>query len=88
MSRLYRTFLLTELRELMRGRYADRRLTVPTHLLIGRDDPVIGEDRIDGWREHADDMAVEVVDGGHFLPDEHPGLVAERARALFAGAAP
>jgi pimeloyl-ACP methyl ester carboxylesterase len=87
MSRVYRTFLLSELPELLRGRYADRRLTVPTRLLIGRDDPVIGEARIDGWQGHADDMAVEVVDGGHFLPEEHPGLVTERARALFAGAA-
>ncbi|MDQ6914965.1 MAG: alpha/beta hydrolase [Actinomycetota bacterium] len=83
-SRLYRTFLFSELPALMRGRYADRRLTVPTRMLVGRDDPVIEEARLDGWREHADDMAVEMVDGGHFLPEEKPALVTERARALFA----
>jgi pimeloyl-ACP methyl ester carboxylesterase len=84
-SKLYRTFLRSELRPLVAGRYAGRRLTVPTRLLVGRDDPVIEEDRLDGWREHADDMEVEVVAGGHFLPEEQPELVAQRARALFAG---
>ncbi len=28
-------------------------------------------------------MRIEEVDGGHFLPDEQPAIVAEQALALF-----
>jgi pimeloyl-ACP methyl ester carboxylesterase len=36
-------------------------------------------------RTHADDMEIELVPGcGHFIADERPDLVAERARAFFA----
>ena len=39
---------------------------------------------LDGAERDADDLAVEIVpDCGHFVPEEHPALVAERARALF-----
>jgi hypothetical protein len=38
-----------------------------------------------GYEHHADDMKVELVgDSGHFIADERPELVAERARELFA----
>jgi pimeloyl-ACP methyl ester carboxylesterase len=84
-SALYRTFLLRELQPLLGGRYRDLRLTVPTLLLYGSEDPVITADRLAGWEDHADDMAVEEVPGpGHFLPDEQPQLVAERALGHFA----
>ncbi len=39
---------------------------------------------VDGWQGHADDMSVEFLDGvGHFVPEEAPEAVAERARSLF-----
>jgi len=39
----------------------------------------------DGWEAHADDMRVEFVPGcGHFIADERPELVLDRALELFA----
>ena len=52
-------------------------------LVYGDRDPVIGGERLAGWEEHADDMRVGEVDGGHFLPDEQPDAVAAQALALF-----
>jgi pimeloyl-ACP methyl ester carboxylesterase len=81
---LYRTFLLHESRDVVGGRYADERLTVPTRLVVGAGDLVAAGPFLDGWQAHADDMAVEVLPGvGHFVPEEAPDDVAERARALF-----
>lgn len=83
-SALYRTFLLREVQPLLRGRYRDSRLTVPTLLVYGDSDRVITAQRLEGWEEHADEMRLEEVqDAGHFLPDEQPETVAEHALALF-----
>jgi pimeloyl-ACP methyl ester carboxylesterase len=76
-SRIYRTFLTRE----VFAPDPDARLTVPTRLVVGRSDPVIHEGRVEGFEEHADDMTVELVDGGHWLPEEHPELVADRILA-------
>ena len=84
-SALYRTFLLREIQPILKGKYRDRRLSVPTLLMYGDSDRVITEQRLGGWEEHADDMRVEQVpDAGHFLPDEQPELVARRALEFFA----
>jgi len=80
---IYRAFLLRELTAILRGRYRDQRLRVPAVLVYGKRDPVISAERLTGWEEHADDMRVGEIDGGHFLPDEQPDLVAEQALALF-----
>ncbi len=80
---IYRAFLLRELNGILRGRYRGQRLTVPTVLIYGTRDPVIRADRLTGWEEHADDMRVGEIEGGHFLPDEQPAIVAEQALALF-----
>jgi pimeloyl-ACP methyl ester carboxylesterase len=82
-SAIYRTLLLREIRGILGGRYRDHRLTVPTVLVYGNRDPVIHGERLRGWEEHADDMRIVEVDGGHFLPDEQPTVVAEQALALF-----
>jgi pimeloyl-ACP methyl ester carboxylesterase len=82
---IYRVFNLRELWPIVRGRYADQRLTVPTRMLFGTEDRAIHVDLLSGWESHADDMSIEFVPGcGHFIADERPELVAERARALFA----
>jgi pimeloyl-ACP methyl ester carboxylesterase len=82
---LYRTFLLRELWPFSRGQFLDRRLTVPTLLLHGTRDLAIDHRALGRWQEHADDMSVELrEDSGHFIAEELPELVLERARALFA----
>ena len=75
---IYRTFL-REVRHILRGRYANQRITVPTLLLYGAEDPVINEERLGPWRDHSDDMRVEEIQGAaHFLPEEVPDAVLER----------
>ena len=80
---LYRTFLLREVGPVMHGRYADARLTVPTRLVVGANDPVITPALMRGYEDRADDMTVEVLeDVGHFVPEEVPEVVATRVRGL------
>jgi pimeloyl-ACP methyl ester carboxylesterase len=82
---MYRTFQLRELPTILRGRYADTRLTVPTRLLFGIEDLVLRPELLAGYERHADEMTVEEVpDCGHFIADERPELVADRARGFFA----
>jgi pimeloyl-ACP methyl ester carboxylesterase len=76
---LYRTFLLHEA-----GRAPGGRLHVPTRLLSGEHDPAIPPVLLEGAEQYADDLTVEIVPGcGHFVPEERPELVAERALAHF-----
>jgi pimeloyl-ACP methyl ester carboxylesterase len=70
--------------EMARGRYARAHLTVPTKLLFGTGDQALNHEILTGTERHADDMKIEKVDGcGHFIADEKPDLVAERARSFF-----
>lgn len=60
------------------------RLTVPTRLLFGSQDSFLSTEVVKGHEGHADDMSVELIeDSGHFLPEEKPELVAQRALELF-----
>ena len=85
-SLMYRTFLTRELGPLA-ARGLGGRLGVPTRLLIGRRDP-LGAHLAEGVEHHGDDARAEVLEGGcgHFVPEERPDAVADRARALFARA--
>ncbi len=81
---MYRVFNWREALPIARGRYADATLTVPTLMLFGAEDFVLRPQMLAGYQHHADDMRVELVPGcGHFIADERPDLVAERARAFF-----
>jgi pimeloyl-ACP methyl ester carboxylesterase len=81
---LYRVFNTREVGPIVGGRYGEARLLVPTRLLMGEEDP-LPHQAIKGFERHAEDMELELVpDCGHFLADEKPELVAERARAFFA----
>jgi pimeloyl-ACP methyl ester carboxylesterase len=83
-SQLYRTFLARELPALVRGRYDDARLRVPTLLLTGADDPVVRPEMLDGAERQVDVLRTEVIAGcGHFVPEERPDLVIAAARELF-----
>jgi pimeloyl-ACP methyl ester carboxylesterase len=76
---LYRSYLRSAL---TMGRYEGVRLTVPTRLIVGRDDQAVPEVMTRGFEPHADDMTLELVEGcGHFIPEEIPELVSERARS-------
>ncbi len=85
-SQYYRQFLLHELRPLISGAFKEREYTTPTHLLWGRRDQILQGARATGDHErHAPNTTIEWVDDtGHFLPEERPEIVVERARALFA----
>ena len=76
----YRSFQLRELGPLIAGRYRRARLRTPTLLLFGTGDRVQDPRTLRGIERHADDFTVELVEGcGHFIADERPDLVAERA---------
>jgi pimeloyl-ACP methyl ester carboxylesterase len=76
---LYRTFLAREVARTPHGR-----LRVPTRIMLGARDPAIPVVLLDGADDDADDVRVEIVpECGHFVPEEHPALVARRARELF-----
>jgi pimeloyl-ACP methyl ester carboxylesterase len=85
-SLLYRTFLTHEVGPVLAGRYRDARLRVPTLMLHGQEDPVVSGRLLDGAERNADDLRVELIPGaGHFLPEERPEVVAERAHGFFQG---
>lgn len=82
---VYRVFNWRELGPIVRGRYEDARLTVPTLMLFGEDDFVLRPQMLAGYQRHAEEMRVELVpECGHFIADERPELVAARAREFFA----
>jgi pimeloyl-ACP methyl ester carboxylesterase len=86
---MYRTFLLREQPEIIGGRYARARLTVPTLQLHGTEDLALRPKMLAGWQRHADDMRLELVEGvGHFIADEAPDLVADRAVSFFGSTRP
>jgi pimeloyl-ACP methyl ester carboxylesterase len=87
-SHVYRSFLLRELPRLKKGHYRSQRSSVPTRILVGDADPVIRADILAGFEPYADEMSVETVERcGHFIAEERPEIVVERARELFGPAA-
>jgi pimeloyl-ACP methyl ester carboxylesterase len=82
--RMYRHFLRHELMPTLSGAFKEERLTVPTRWIVGEKDRVSGK-ADEGYRDHADDMTLEKVQGvGHFLPEEVPNLVQERVLEFLA----
>ncbi len=80
---LYRQFQLREAPALA-GEVRGRRIELPVRCLFGRRDSAQDPRQLRGLRAHAPDSAVELADASHWIVDERPDLVADRARALFA----
>lgn len=84
-SKVYRAFQLRDLPGLARGKYKSMRAVVPVLTLFGEGDFAQNPKQLEGHERHADDMRVEIVpDTGHFIVDERPELVIERALEFFA----
>jgi pimeloyl-ACP methyl ester carboxylesterase len=79
---LYRQFQLREA-PAVAGEVSGRRIELPVRCLFGRRDVAQDYRQLRGLRAHAPDSAVELVDASHWIVDERPDLVADRARALF-----
>lgn len=81
---IYRTFLTREMPAISRGKYRDRRLTVPTLYLHGEHDPVVSPENFEPVKRQADDFELEIVPrAGHFVAEEQPAEVAERVLGFF-----
>ena len=81
----YRSFLLREIGPMLRGRYRSLRLHTPTLWLHGLSDVVIRPEMLRGYEPYADEIGVELVKGaGHFIHEERPDFVLERALTFFA----
>lgn len=84
-SRWYRSFQLREYVPFVRGAYRGMRATAPVLMVHGTDDPVITPTLLRGYEDQADDMRIEYVDGiGHWIVEQRPDLVLDRARSFFA----
>ena len=82
---LYRHAVTKLLPDATRGRWRQSRLEVPALLLFGDADRVQHPDLLPGYERNAPQMELELVPGvGHFIVDEVPDLVLDRARAFFA----
>ena len=85
-SKVYRSFQLRDMPGLAAGKYNRLRCRIPVLTLFGTNDFAQTAKLLDGYEEHADDMRVELVDEtGHFIVDERPELVTERALEFFGG---
>jgi pimeloyl-ACP methyl ester carboxylesterase len=83
-SALYRNFIVPLFPRVMAGRYRGMRLTTPTLIMYGREDPNMNATILDGHQGHADDLTIEEVDGAsHFIADEKPAVVIDRALEFF-----
>jgi pimeloyl-ACP methyl ester carboxylesterase len=83
-SRLYRYYLQTARVVLLRRAFAEQRLEAPTRLLFGADDFYIPLAILEGLEANGADLTLEVIwDCSHWMPEERPDLVVDRARTLF-----
>jgi pimeloyl-ACP methyl ester carboxylesterase len=81
---LYRSFWLRDFPWMMTGRYRRMGLRIPALVVHGLEDHVVRPSNLKGFERYAPDMSVELVPGcGHFIVDEQPELVLDRALSFF-----
>ena len=88
-SALYRHLVLPESQRIIRGSYRRTRLRTPTLLLFGAGDsvfpPALTNHLLRSHQAYADHVEVAFVAGAsHFIADERPDLVVDRAFRFFA----
>jgi pimeloyl-ACP methyl ester carboxylesterase len=84
-SALYRSFIMPEAVRLIRGAYRDVRLTTPTLVLTGVEDPVVRAELLVGYEDYADDLEIwEIPGASHFIVDDQPDAVLKNALEFFA----
>jgi pimeloyl-ACP methyl ester carboxylesterase len=82
---IYRSFVVREIGPMLRGRYRSLRLLTPTLWLHGMRDAVIRPEMLRGYEPYADDLEIEYVENAsHFIAEEQPEIVLERALDFFA----
>jgi pimeloyl-ACP methyl ester carboxylesterase len=87
-TQMYRTFLVREALPIARGKYLERRLTVPTRFLIGKKDLFYSPGLESLLRSNADQIELEAIDGAsHFVAEEKPELVRDRVLDFLASPA-
>jgi pimeloyl-ACP methyl ester carboxylesterase len=83
-SRLYRSYLRLAQAILLRHAFEQQQLQAPTQLLLGAHDFYIPVAVLEEIEAHGADLTLEVVEGcSHWMPEERPDLIADRARAMF-----
>jgi len=83
-SALYRHFIQPEVARIMTGSYRGRRLSTPTRVLLGADDPNVRPEFIHGVEDHVDALDTQIVaSASHFIVDDVPGVVVAQALDFF-----
>ena len=80
----YRSFQLRDMPALLAGRYRNAHLRPPTKIVFGAGDHVLRPEGLEGAERHAEDLTIELLPGvGHFVADEVPEIVVDRALSFF-----
>ncbi len=81
--RLYR-YYQSAFRDAVRGRWRTRRIDLPTLLMLGERDRYVSPKLSPGYEAHASAIKLEIVpETGHFIVDERPELILDRALTFF-----
>ncbi len=84
-AKLYRSFLFVESISVgLLRKYGRTWIKTPTRLLFGASDQALAPAWLRGYESHFNDILIEVVPrAGHFIIDERPELINERAMKFF-----
>jgi pimeloyl-ACP methyl ester carboxylesterase len=81
-QQLHWQIVLRDIPRRMLGGYHRQHLHVPTLLLAGTRDFALSPRSLTDAPNNADELTVRAVDGGHYLPEEQPELVAAAVREM------